>query len=208
MIPFEELSRYLPQYLSAESKKELFQDLKDFPTNISDRKFYTSKPLDPALVYQGDGIKDMMIINLPDQDIRPHTAMILSNTCDMDLNNQRFLENRVVYAPIVRLSNYRKMLLVHHKIDVNQINNHIDDLTKQYISHFFFLPAGLGLPYDGFVMLDRLNNCKRAHIDQEFLDKNRLFILSNYGFYILLLKISIHFTRIREKIDRASENDE
>lgn len=203
MIPFEELSKYLPQYLSAESKRELFRDLKDFPQNIIDRKFYTSNPLEPSFLYQGDGIKDMLVINLPDQGARLHPAMVISNTCDMDLNNPRFMPNRIVYAPIIKLSNYKRMLLVNFHIDVKRINSHIEDLKRQYISHFFFLPEGFGLPYDGIVMLDRINNCDRDQIDKYFLDKNRMFILSNYGFYILLLKISIHFTRIRENIDRG-----
>jgi hypothetical protein len=34
-----------------------------------------------------------------------------------------------------------------------------------------------------------------------------LFTLSNFGFYLYLLKLSIHFTRIQEKIDRSTGED-
>ena len=37
MINIEDIKIYLPKYLSAESNKELFDGLKDFPENIDDR---------------------------------------------------------------------------------------------------------------------------------------------------------------------------
>lgn len=42
---------------------------------------------------------------------------------------------------------------------------------------------------------------------KEFIEKltsERIFTLINYGFYLLLFKLSVHFTRIQEKVDRDS----
>lgn len=40
MIPFEEIKKYLPQYLSVPSQENLFEELKSFPDNI-DQRFYS-----------------------------------------------------------------------------------------------------------------------------------------------------------------------
>ena len=66
-----------------------------------------------------------------------------------------------------------------------------------------YLPRGKRLKYDAIVLLDRLNNCPAEIIRKEMIEKQRLFTLSNYGFYLFLIKISIHFTRIREGVDRG-----
>ena len=47
-----------------------------------------------------------------------------------------------------------------------------------------------------------MNNCDLQSLDVVELTQNRLFTLSDYGFYVFLFKISIHLTRIRENIQR------
>lgn len=36
---------------------------------------------------------------------------------------------------------------------------------------------------------------------------NKLFTLSNFGLYLFLFKLSVHFTRIQERIDRTTGED-
>ena len=60
MISFDEMRKYLPQYLSSPSQKELFKDLKEFPDNI-DQRLFSPKLLDHDLIYQGDGIEGLII---------------------------------------------------------------------------------------------------------------------------------------------------
>ena len=52
---------YLPKYLSDDEVKVLFEDLKKFPNNI-DSRFYSFFSIDDAIVYQGDGIKNIPTI--------------------------------------------------------------------------------------------------------------------------------------------------
>lgn len=200
---FDEIKRYLPQYLSSGSQQNLFEELKNFPRNI-DQRIYTSFPTHDNAIYQGDGINNMPIINLPSPEIQSLSVMILSNTCDIDPRNKRLVKIRMVYAPILRFESYRRMLLVHAKACISKIYDHLTSLKKQHISNIFYLPKGQGLGYDGIAFLDRLNNCPAEGISEEDIRAKRLFKLSNYGFYLFLVKISIHFTRIREGVDRLS----
>jgi len=64
------------------------------------------------------------------------------------------------------------------------------------------LPKGAGLQEESIVFLDRINNISNKVIKSEELQTRRIFTLSDYGFYLFLLKISIHFSRIQEKVDR------
>ena len=62
MITEDELKKYLPKYLSEENYKTLLAELKSFPYNI-DGRMYTSM-LDKNVIFQGDGLKKMPIIDL------------------------------------------------------------------------------------------------------------------------------------------------
>lgn len=205
MISFDEIKTYLPHYLSADSQRELFSELKQFPKNIDYRMYSKFIPED-NIIYQGDGFKEMLMVNLPSPILGRLPAMILSNTCDLYLSNERLSEIRILYAPIFNLDKYKRMLLVKPLFDVKKINEHIDSIRKQRISHIFYLPKGQGLNYEGIVFFDRINNYPRSDIDNDFIKEKRLFMLSNYGLYLFLIKLSINFSRIREGIDRSISN--
>ena len=51
MMSDEEIKKYLPKYLSAESYEQLLNELKSFPENIDSRLFTSS--LDEKYIYQG-----------------------------------------------------------------------------------------------------------------------------------------------------------
>ncbi|NCB47606.1 hypothetical protein EOM81_11385 [bacterium] len=57
---FDEIRIYLPKFLSAESERELFKGLKDFPENIDDR-LYTTYLTDTKIIYQGDGLNNLSL---------------------------------------------------------------------------------------------------------------------------------------------------
>lgn len=198
----EDIRRYLPQYLSEESVEGLLQEIKKFPNNINDI-FYTYKLKNENIVFQGDALKDLPVANLPEPIIKETPSIVLSNTCDLDLTNKRVFNSQICYAPIFNFEKYISILQNSKKFkDPASLNNHIDLIKKQYITQILYLPIGGNLDYEGIVFLDRINNCHNTFIDREQLSSKRLFTLSNYGFYLLLTKISIHFTRLKEKVDR------
>ncbi|GHT72998.1 hypothetical protein AGMMS50262_03300 [Bacteroidia bacterium] len=197
----DDIRLYLPKYLSEESTKELIKNISEFPNNISN-SLYTNA-LNNDTIFQGDGLKSLKIINLPDTKIGEVPSVILSNTCDIEPSNKRPFPSQVCYTPIFRLEKYIDNLKqVNFYTDQYALNQHLERLKQQHITQILYLPIGCGLEYEGIVFLDRINNCQNRSISRDNLKQNRLFSLSNYGYYLLLTKLSIHFSRLQEKIDR------
>ena len=206
MLPLEEIKTYLPKYLSPESEEDLFYQLKQFPENMNDR-LYTNYLLEPEVIYQGDGIKGLLVVNLPDPEIRPAQGMIFSNTCDVDKRNKRLFPSSLVYAPLFNLERYEKGLVASGILkEEGQIANHISAIKKQRITQVFYLPKGGALESESIVFLDRVNSCDNSFLSKENIKDIRLFALSNYGLYLFIFKLSVHFTRITEGIDRSSRS--
>ena len=72
-------------------------------------------------------------------------------------------------------------------------------IRDQRVTSIFHLPEGAWGP-EGIVLLGTIH----AHPLDDFLakDRTRLFTLSQYAFYIFLVKLSIHFTRMQENVRR------
>ncbi|MFP4663793.1 MAG: hypothetical protein ACLFM1_05150 [Bacteroidales bacterium] len=200
---FDDIKIYLPKFLSEESDSELFQGLKDFPDNI-DSRIYTNYLKQSKIIFQGDGLRDMLVFNLPDTKIKPAPAIVFSNTCDIDTSHKRNFPSQIVYAPIFNLNKYRDKLIKQSEKSEQQINSHIEAIKKQWITQVFFLPKLQGIIEDSIVFLDRVCNCPNDFIKRKNIDKHKLFILCDYGAYLFLLKLSIHFTRIQDKVERKS----
>ncbi|MEF8984049.1 MAG: hypothetical protein V5A51_05615 [Bacteroidales bacterium] len=199
----EDIKIYLPKFLSAESEKELFEGLKEFPDNI-DTRLYTNYLDDSKIIYQGDGIKDMLIFNIPETTINPAPSIIFSNTCDIDLNNKRKFPSQIVYAPIFNLKKYENTLYKSSMKSNEQISAHIESIKKQEVTQVFYLPQLEGKLDDSIVFLDRVFNCPNNSIERENISNRKIFTLSDYGSYLFLIKLSIHFTRIQDKVERKS----
>ncbi len=199
----DEIKIYLPKFLSAESARELFKGLKDFPENI-DERLYTKYLNDTKIIYQGDGLNNLLVVNLPKPEIKPVPGIILSNTCDIDLQNERNFSSRIVYAPIFSLEKYKQTLIKNSKKSKEQIVDHINAIKKQEITQIFYLPKFDGKLEESIVFLDRVNNMPNTLIERDKITSNRIFTLSDYGAYLFLLKLSIHFTRVQDKVERKS----
>jgi hypothetical protein len=195
---------YLPKFLSADSKRALFEGLRQFPDNIDDR-LYTNRLRDDPIVYQGDGIQNLPFLIMPEMKARQVAAIIISNSCDIDTKNPRNFPSKVVYAPMLKLESHRSML-IRKGVSEPEINSHIESMRRQEITQVFFLPAQGLLKQDSFVLLDRLISCDNEFIDRNILHESRLFSLSDYGHYLFLVKISMHFCRLHGGIDRGTNN--
>lgn len=197
----EEIRRLLPIYLPPEAQTDLFSQLEQFPDNI-DARIYSGVLPDKGAIFQGDGFGRLLIVNLPDPKIGEGPGMILSNSCDISLENRRFTPPRFVYCPILKFSRYVELVRRFKGIADEALAAHLDAVRKQRISSILFLPKGAGLSEDCIALLDRINNCDLGYMSEETVNTTRLFSFSNYGFYLFLVKLSIHFTRIREGINR------
>ena len=132
-------------------------------------------------------------------------AILLSNTCDMSTDNKRMNPCRIMYAPILNFEKYAQRLLKF--FPEHRVKNHLKDVKAQLISQILYLPKGGKIDYDGIVFFDRAISIPLTEETVRAMCGNKLFTLSNFGLYLLLFKMSVHFTRIQERIDRTTGDD-
>lgn len=201
MTSIEEFKLYLPKYLSPDTEESLFQEIKKFPDNI-DSRIYTEYHRNEKILFQGDGIDGMLFVDLP--KLKPHNApgIVISNTCDIDPGNIRSTLSRVIYSPIMNLNEYCNMIEQTQAKTGQALLSHVNSIKSQYISNIFFLPKGGRLKGDSIVFFDWVCSCSREFFTDNKIIGDRIFTLSQYGFYLFLFKLSIHLTRIREGVER------
>lgn len=196
----EEIKIFLPKYLSADSKSALIEALRDFPHVAADR-FYTAKLKESEIIYQGDGLRGFVHIELPKTDVKIVDAIIFSNTCDIATENVRHFESRMIYAPIISLKRYMDVLF-ETGIDPEKARTHIESIKNQHITQIFYLPGLDGIIKDSIVFFDRVLNVRPDYVGADEIREKRIFSLSNYGHYLLLFKLSFHLCRFQDKVDR------
>lgn len=196
---FENFQTYLPKYLAPDAQERLFKELGQFPENI-DSRLFTSTLKDERVVFQGDGLASVWVSDLPDSAVRKTRVMVVSNSCDNSLENERLAGPRLIYCPIISFQKWEEALQSQRDVPCA---DHLADIRAQRVSTMFYLPNMSGLGEEAIALLDRITNCDLQKLDVDELIDSRLFTLSDYGFYMFLFKLSIHLTRIREGVARG-----
>jgi hypothetical protein len=196
---FDDIKTYLPKYLSEEATVSLFRELASFPANI-DSRMYSLRLKEEQTIFQGDGLTELWVCDLPSETRKRTRVMVLSNTCDIAPENRRLLGPRLLYCPIIRLAEYESLL---RAAIMSTAEEHLKALRRQEITSMMYLPENEKLGGEAVALLDRVNNCDAQSLNLNELTRTRLFTLGDYGFYLFLLKISIHLTRIREGVARS-----
>lgn len=202
-MTFDDIRVFLPKHLSAESQKLLFEDLKKFPENL-DKRFYTGYLTDNH-IYQGDGISKLPVVDIVDLKKKESVCMVLSNSCDISQDNERPFDSQIVYAPIVNLEGYIERL--NERYDPEYIDHHLDAIRKQRVTQILYLPECNENMRESIVFLDRVYCLNSKHVSRDDLHEKRVFSLSDFGNYMFLFKLSIHFTRMQDKVERGSFTD-
>jgi hypothetical protein len=185
----------LPQFLSAESKSELIDQLQQYPDN---RNYYGTIPGESEPV-QGDAWTGFVALDFETAERDRVVGFVISNSCDIAAANAPADDQCILFAPILPLSRYAEMVLEAGD-SPDQIESELDAIRKQSISRLFYLPAMTGHHEESVVPLDRLFAQPLRMLNQEAMQ--RFFTLNLYGWYILLIKLSIHFTRMGEAVPR------
>lgn len=196
------IGEFLPKYLSGDSYEELKKELIKFPTNGTKSSIYTGARGFEGFLLQGDAINDVEYFHSGTGEKQRVPVILFTNTCDMSPENKRLFSSCVMFAPIMKLEKYRDTLLMKGELEKSTVENHIREIKQQKCTSVIYLPQGSGLDYEGIVFMDRMTS---RVITEDLLSqfcKSRIFTLSDFGFYLFLLKISIHFSRIHERIDR------
>lgn len=213
----EFIKKFLPRYLTPEAKEKLLKNVQqEFPLSNNPNKLFRDHQ-ETEIYYQGDGLVEIPFSRINRKegkfDLLFHPAVVLSNTCDIAPENENRLERPLInFASIFNLEEYIK-ILEKRKIKKDRIRSFLNDLKNNCISNLFFLPGmeregDLVIP-DSFIRFDYTVSLPEDLLYNEKISKEyspkglRLFTFSDYGFYLFLLKLSVHFCRFREGVFRS-----
>jgi hypothetical protein len=190
----EDFRLALPPYLSAAHKRELIAQLRRHPNNTD---YYAG--LSETEPVQGDGWRGLLLLNFDDGSRDAVLGMVLSNSCDISVDNEPDPDQRLLFAPVLDLAAYVRFL---HEAGKNQeqVTNYLNEIRKQSVHRIFYLPPMHGQFDESIVPLDAVYSQPLNSIDPPAT--TRVFSLSMYGWYVLLVKLSIHFTRMQENVHR------
>jgi hypothetical protein len=191
---FEQVRRFLPPYLTSENKKDLFSELKKFPDKLN---YFWDAPAELRL--QGDAWRPFTALRFEDGQRKQVAGVIVSNSCDIDASNERHFRANVLYAPLISMDRFAKRL-TDLGLTVERVSDVLGSIRRQENTRVFYLPASAQLP-EALVQLDDIHAEPLDH----FLASSgqRLFSLSQGGFYVFLIKLAIHFTRVQEGVSRT-----
>ncbi|HKV38515.1 MAG TPA: hypothetical protein VJX67_04815, partial [Blastocatellia bacterium] len=192
---------FLPGYLSPSAEAKLFEELRSFPENI-DKRVYSDPVAHGDLISQGDGLKRLLVVDLPSTRTKEGPVLVVSNSCDIDVSNRRRLPPRIMYCPILPLRRYVEWItgVIGNP---EGIDGHVSDIKRQRISSIFYLPCLNDIFPESIALLDRVNNCSLDYLYESSERRERFFSLSDYGFYLFIYKISVHLTRMQEGFERG-----
>lgn len=216
----ELIRTHLPKYLTADIKENLFSVVKEnFPLSIDPSLIYQRLP-DEDIYYQGDCIVDIPFSFFETRDggtfiTRFLNGIILSNTCDISLENERLEKPFIQFSNILPLNDYVEKL-EEKKVASQRIESFLSNLKSNRISNLFYLPekrnADEIIMEESFVRFDSAVSLPLSALEGEAYDRrykpdgDRVFSFSNYGFYLFLIKLSIHYCRIREGVFRNAKS--
>lgn len=202
----EALQRQIPYYLTAEDQQVLVRELNSI--NSGGSPDYLLNEYDDSfgkVMLQGDGWQGFQLFLFDSGGRRSVKGLVLSNSCDVDPDNPRDIPSRVIFAPLVKLSRFRAVLKASG-IDDATVEAKIASIKEQKTTNVFYLPAGNQLTEEYLIRFDEAQSMPvAAHTSSD--ERKKLFTLSNTGFYMLVLKLSVHFCRLQEKVNRKVISD-
>ena len=195
------LNRHIPTYLTQQDRAELRANLQEISRGGS-ADFVLNRRLDEFAdkMLQGDGWRGLELYDRPRGCLRRVKGLILSNSCDLDPANRRTLPTRLTFAPLIRLSDFR-LLLQSASLPEDRIESKVEAVRAQLVNDTFFLPAGGYLEEDSMVRFGDIHSMPTSDVT-DHPECERLFTLNDTGFYMLALKLSVHFCRLQEGISR------
>ncbi|HBD7441756.1 TPA: hypothetical protein ACT9IY_002888 [Legionella pneumophila] len=195
---FDDIRLYLPKYLSDDELTKLLSELRQHSNNL-DKRIYTSALKEEPVLFQGDGFSNISMPDIANKKFYTGKGILVSNSCDSSLENSRVYNPYITFTPLFSLKKYEDGLLT--TFDKSKVTSHIKSIREQGVSSFFYLPS----TETGEEYFARFDLCFSMSLTKQLHDhllENKLFTLSNYGFYLLLIKLSIHFSRVQEKVQR------
>lgn len=203
----------LPPYLTSDQKTRLREGLSQFSMDRKgkdaiDYSNFTSREFCDYFK-QSDLVNE---IRYPFLDIendytysKKYTkAIILSNTCDISNENGHTLNHKqAVLAPILSLEEYIKVITAKRSYDPSKLENLINELKLQRITNLFYISDNGGMEY--IALLDKIFWFPTSELNEYLpeISETKILSLNMFGYYLFLLKLSFHFCRFPESLERA-----
>lgn len=197
----EDLTTGLPAYLTAADQAAITSGLRDFTERQELAAFYYSTR-DPEPL-QGDVWGRIDVFNFSTGERKRVRALLVSNSCDISAANERYLPPKVTVATVITLGAYQQLLL-SNGISNQRVIDHLKQVRAQAVTQLFYLPEGAAMVGEHVALLQDLHSLPTKAIAEE-PPKPRLASLSQCAFYLLLFKLSVHFCRFLEGVDRGQE---
>lgn len=187
----------IPYYLTKKAEEGLLLELEKFSDKTS---FYTSREVNGLL--QGDGWHGFSIYDFELDSKKTVKGLILSNSCDISSENGRDIPAKISFVPLIK---YKKLeaLFLGSSLDRKSSMNKLDAIRQQRSTSFFFLPAQTTLDEDYVAWLPDVHSVPLSRFSG--FDHPKLFTLNMIGFYLFIFKLSIHFCRFHENLDRSPD---
>jgi len=206
-------SSLLPPYLLDSEKDRLSKALKQFKRNSSESGeidysgFYLSNP--PQILLQGDlivsAVRPFWNVHQDIFESMYSRVLLISNSCDVSSDNKRNIQKDAVFAPIIPFSEYEKDM-EEKGFSRIKIDSVFMQIKRQSFSNLFFLPNPNGSDSGYIVLLDQLFSLPNSEVEKmsNNLITSRFKTLDNFGSYLLIVKLSFHFCRVPEEVERRS----
>lgn len=187
----------IPYYLAQEEKVALAKALNNWPRPIG---YYINRY--PNEILQGDVWTKLPVRNFGTGDLAHIDGIVLSNSCQIDPANERTLPAKITIAPLIDLARYVALLQVAG-LDRRQIEEKTAAIREQRIHNIFYLPSGGEMAEEKIALLDDVHSFPVQAVNPKDDGGNKkLATLSMVGFYLFVFKLSVHFCRLHENVER------
>ncbi|WP_322880305.1 hypothetical protein [Pandoraea sputorum] len=192
----EGIERQFPAYLTDDQKALLSEELKAFRSP----KFPYFTSMYPGDLLQGDGWSGFSVFDMRLSEVKRTRGIVLSNSCDISLENKRDFPPRVAFAPLIPLSAYENAL-ANSGIRAEAVEAKLQAIRDQDVTSIFYLRKGGELEGDHIALFDAVSNVPLDLLSATER-RRKLFTLSQGASYLFTLKLSVHFCRFHDKVVR------
>ncbi|MCA0405301.1 MAG: hypothetical protein LCH39_04025 [Proteobacteria bacterium] len=196
-----QLRNQIPYYLtSAPEQKAFIYDLEQL-LNGAKAGYFAPNQFDMHRkeMLQGDGWGSFSVYSFKNSKLLSTRGIVISNSCDISVDNKRHRAPRVIFSPIIKLSAFEKRL-IDLGIENKRIEDILSSIRRQHSTNTFYLPAEAPLEFESVVFFDDMHSMPLS--DYNIESKSKIFTLTMAGFYLLIFKLSIHFCRLQENVIR------
>lgn len=112
-------------------------------------------------------------------------------------------KKQCVLAPIIELDIYIETLKNLDAFSEDRLTSFLSELKLQRITNIFYISDNGNKEY--IALLDNIFWFPTEELNSylEDVNENKLFSLTHFGYYLFLLKLTFHFSRFPESLDRV-----